>query len=84
MTRMKPSFPILALFVLLVAFPGHRLAAQNQNEMTQSAAKEFERADAELNAVYKKALAGLDETGKEKLTKAQRAWVAFRDAQAAF
>ena len=40
--------------------------------------------DAELNRVYQRTLAGLkDAEAKSKLREAQRAWVAFRDAEAA-
>jgi len=56
--------------------------AQSQQEMNQQAYAEFDKADAELNKVYAKVLAKLDEEGKAKLKAAQRAWVAFRDAQA--
>jgi len=52
--------------------------------MNMAAARDFEKADAELNVVFKKLIALLDEEGKKKLVAAQRAWLAFRDAQATF
>jgi len=52
--------------------------------MDNDAAKRFAKADAELNVIYKKLLASLDDVAKEKLRVAQRAWVAFRDAEAVF
>lgn len=58
------------------------LRAQSQHEMNQQAFAEFEKADKELNQIYAKVQAKLDKEGKEKLKAAQRAWVAFRDAQA--
>lgn len=58
------------------------LRAQSQHEMNQQAFAEFEKADKELNQIYAKVQARLDKEGKEKLKAAQRAWVAFRDAQA--
>lgn len=69
---------------------------QAQSEMNACAAIDFERADAELNAEYRLAIAharasdreesgrrpeGDDRSGDEAtLREAQRAWVAFRDA----
>jgi len=58
--------------------------SQTQAEMNQDAAQRFAKADAELNVVYKKLMASLDDVAKEKLRAAQRAWVAFRDAEATF
>jgi len=52
--------------------------------MNQAAAREFEKVDAELNNIYKKVVAGLDAEGKKKLQAAQRAWIIYRDAEAAF
>jgi uncharacterized protein YecT (DUF1311 family) len=58
--------------------------SQSQPEMNETAQADFEKADAKLNAVYKKTLATLDDEGKKKLIAAERAWVAYRDAEAAF
>ena len=55
---------------------------QTQGEMNQEAAAEFKKTDRELNKLYPQVLAKLDAEGQEKLKAAQRAWVAFRDAQA--
>jgi uncharacterized protein YecT (DUF1311 family) len=57
---------------------------QTQAEMNQQAAADFEKADAQLNKVYKQVQAGLDAEGLAKLKAAQRAWIAFRDAEADF
>ncbi len=56
--------------------------AQSQQEMNRQAYAEYDKTDAELNKVYAKVLAKLDDEGKAKLKAAQRAWVAFRGAQA--
>ena len=69
---------------------------QTQSEMNACAAIDFERADAELNAAYRAAIAharasdrdplsrppeGDERPGEEaSLREAQRAWIAFRDA----
>jgi uncharacterized protein YecT (DUF1311 family) len=67
---------------------------QAQMEMNMCAEIDFERADAELNRIYRESIAGvrqadreLDRTSDQRpsneaiLREAQRAWVAFRDAQ---
>ncbi len=68
--------------------------AQTQVEMTGCASQDFDEADAALNAQYKKTRAAMrqmdadfeaDQHGaEEQLLKAQRAWVAFRDAECAY
>jgi uncharacterized protein YecT (DUF1311 family) len=59
-------------------------APQTQAEMNTCAALEFFRSDARLNLVYQKVLKRIDPTRLPKLRAAQRAWLAFRDAQCAF
>jgi len=71
----------LALLCLTPTVPAR---AQSQPEMNQQAEADFETADRELTRVYKKALDGLDEESVKKLKAAQRAWIAFRNAQAEF
>tara|TARA_B100000963_G_C22511132_1_gene618408 strand:+ start:610 stop:972 length:363 start_codon:yes stop_codon:yes gene_type:complete len=75
---------ILTIFggcTLLLSLP---TLAQSQQEMNSQARESFKMADAELNAVYKKVIALLpDEKAITLLRKAQRAWVIFRDADAA-
>ena len=75
---------ILPLCLALVAAAPVELHAQSQQEMNAEAAESFKKADKELNEVYAKVLANLDEEAKENLKKSQRAWVAWRDAEAAF
>jgi len=57
--------------------------AQTQLEMNNCFCGQYQKADAELNRVYRQLLstnAG-DTVFTEKLKVAQRAWIAFRDAQ---
>jgi uncharacterized protein YecT (DUF1311 family) len=64
--------------------------AQTTYELNACANKDFEKADAELNTVYKKAMAHVAESAgsapydrkswETALRASQRAWVAFRDA----
>jgi uncharacterized protein YecT (DUF1311 family) len=71
---------LLSLFVALA-----HIHAQTQAAMNAQRRAEFERADAELNKSYEALLKKLpDEQGKEKLKQSQRAWLAFRDSEAAF
>jgi len=53
--------------------------------MNAQARKDFERVEAELNKIYQSLLVKLADTeAKNKLRESQRAWLAFRDAEAAF
>lgn len=64
--------------------------AMSTAELNFCSDKDFQAADTELNVVYKKVLAQIAQSGPEKpydsaswetaLREAQRAWVAFRDA----
>jgi uncharacterized protein YecT (DUF1311 family) len=74
---------VLVAVVAAFAAAGSAVA-QSQHEMNRQAEADFEKADSELNRVYKKVLSDLDADGQKKLKAAQRAWIAFRDAQAEF
>ena len=79
---MKASVLSLLAMLALGGIPSH---SQSQNEMNQEAEDQFEKTDAKLNVLYKKVLAGQeDDEGRKKLIAAERAWVAFRDAEAAY
>jgi uncharacterized protein YecT (DUF1311 family) len=76
--RWRKRIPLIIFAALtLPAF------AQTQAEMTDEAVAAFKKADAKLNAVYKKFRATLDEEGQAKLKTAQKAWLVYRDAEAA-
>lgn len=57
----------------------------NQHELNQCAHMGYQEADKELNAAYKKLMAmiGSDADAKKALIAAERAWIAFRDAECA-
>lgn len=82
------SAALLATFVYLFSSAAFAQddeePVQTQAEMNAEAAAEFKKADAALNAAYKKVMAGQDADGAAKLKAAQKAWLVFRDAQAAF
>ncbi len=58
--------------------------AETQAGMNRQASKDFENADKAMNAAYKKLLPTLDANRQKKLKAAQRAWLIYRDADAAF
>ncbi len=53
-------------------------------DMKECAYQEFQVEDKELNNVYKELIKQLDNEGKKKLKTVQRAWIVYRDAEAAF
>jgi uncharacterized protein YecT (DUF1311 family) len=61
-----------------------RNTATTTLEMNVCASAERKRADAELNVVYRQLLARVTRSQKNQLIRAERAWVAFRDAHCAF
>jgi uncharacterized protein YecT (DUF1311 family) len=58
----------------------------DQLTMNQCASRAYTRSDADLNQVYKTATGRLkdDKDTAAKLVHAQRAWIAYRDAECAF
>jgi uncharacterized protein YecT (DUF1311 family) len=62
-----------------------QIQAQTQAAMNAQARAEFVKVDAELNKTYEALLTKLSDTeSKQKLKETHRAWLAFRDAEAAF
>ena len=79
------------VLILITAFTSAARADECDNAMDQPtlnacADQSFRKADAELNAVYKKLQSRkMDDAQAGKLlTAAERAWVAFRDAECEF
>jgi len=68
--------------LLLLNFAFVAAHGQIDRAMMQPAIAEFDKSDAELNAVYKKVLSQLSPKGLEALKEAQRAWLIFRDKTA--
>jgi uncharacterized protein YecT (DUF1311 family) len=58
--------------------------AMTQQDMNICADKDYRRADAELNRVYRKTIAGQDGHSRDLLRASERAWIGFRDAQCRF
>jgi len=83
--RVKRLFPQCASLLISLFIPGTHVHGQTQAAMNAQARAEFEQADAELNKCYEALLTKLpDAEGKEKPKQSQRAWLVFRDAEAAF
>ena len=85
----RPAFAAAAklsiLFLPLLVLPSSAHAQcedkQTTMEMVNCMDGEVKRADAELNRVYQAALKKHRPENAVKLRKAQRAWIAFREAQ---
>lgn len=82
---------LLAFLVPLVGLAGSAQAndcanAQTQTQMNVCAGESAKKADAALNATYAQIKTRLeaDASKVQQLTKAQRAWIAFRDAECDF
>jgi uncharacterized protein YecT (DUF1311 family) len=73
------KIPVLLLSLAALTTPAF---AQTQSEMNAEAAADFKKADAKLNAVYQKVKASQDEDDLPLLKTAQKAWLAYRDAEA--
>jgi uncharacterized protein YecT (DUF1311 family) len=54
--------------------------AMSTRDMEDCASSEYKKADTELNRVYQETLKKLQPTDAQLLRKAQRAWLAYRDA----
>jgi uncharacterized protein YecT (DUF1311 family) len=58
--------------------------APDQLSLNVCADQDYKASDAKLNEAYRALLAHVTKPGQAKLQKAQRAWVAYRDAQCDF
>ncbi len=56
----------------------------SQTDLNLCEGENFKQADAKLNAVYARLLKKISAAGQPKLRQAQKAWIAYRDAQCAF
>jgi uncharacterized protein YecT (DUF1311 family) len=56
----------------------------DQTSMNICADRDFKAADKKLNETYRALSAKTSKAGREKLQKAQRAWITWRDAQCEF
>jgi uncharacterized protein YecT (DUF1311 family) len=71
--------------ILFIAFSKtSNLVAQTQMEMNQTGYNDFNKADAELNIIYKKVMKILNEKEKKLMIKAEKDWLIFRDSHCKF
>jgi len=77
---------LLALTPLLFTTMAFAVDCNDQATMNQCAAQQNAAADKELNALYQQITSRLKSNpdSKKQLVSAQRAWVAFRDAECKF
>jgi uncharacterized protein YecT (DUF1311 family) len=91
----KATFTITAALCLLLALKVSPTTAQTkkdpcanaqtQVEMNECQGREYKKADAALNVVYKQLMAKIDNEGERAALKAaQQAWIKFRDADCEF
>lgn len=73
----------LRVAIGMLALAAATLHAQTQADMNQDACAQYKKADQALNATYAIVLKNYakDPQFLAKLKQAQRAWIAFRDAQ---
>lgn len=74
----------MAAFVVLAGACMDPAQAQSQMQLNQEAGTDLQKADRQLNDVYKKLLAATSADWKSKLTQAQLAWISFRDRACEF
>ena len=73
---------VIALLPLAQADTNNSVCAgaTTQREINECAARAFEGADKDLNQLYRETSSKLSGKTKEKLRKAQRAWLRYRDS----
>lgn len=74
---------ISLILLLAFMFAGPRAIAQTQVQMNDDACATYKKADEKLNAIYRQVIEQHkgDAVFISKFTTAQRAWLAFRDAE---
>lgn len=72
---------LVLLFLIVGSLTGF---SQTTGEMKADASRAYEVSDKAMNEAYKQLMGVLNEEGKTRLKAAQRAWIAYRDAQASF
>lgn len=77
-------FAVAALLASGAALAEDCSNANNQTEMNQCAAAQYQAADKKLNETWEQALKRTSGKQQELLKKAQQAWISLRDADCAF
>ena len=83
MTRRQRRSHIILLAAALSGTTG-TVFAQTQMQMDQETGAKLRAADARLNRVYHRLTTQVSSAQQARLIQAERAWIAFRDAECAF
>jgi uncharacterized protein YecT (DUF1311 family) len=80
---MRPHWSTLWIVTIIIFFGTSILDAQTQGALDEQSCGQFHKADVALNGTYSKILKeyAKDQQFIAKLKTAQRAWLAFRDAE---
>src|SRR5436309_3214168 len=76
------AYLAILMYVGVLLFSPRGLA-QTQSELNTQARADFATTEKQLEVIYHKLAQALDSPGRQKLAEAQKAWIAFREAQAA-
>jgi uncharacterized protein YecT (DUF1311 family) len=84
---MKWTIAAIAIALLVLSLPAGAACKRNAQgvyEDVACATEALSAADKELNDVYRRLLAQVDDDAKTKLRTSQRAWIVYRDSNAGF
>lgn len=87
MATLRAAIALTVVLLTAVSTPAAAACARNAHgvfEDVACASDAYAKADKELNLVYQQLLKQSDEEAQKKLRAAQRAWLAYRDANASF
>jgi uncharacterized protein YecT (DUF1311 family) len=76
-----------AILILCAAGPAEALDCQSpahQREIDQCAGRDFQAADAKLNALYRSMMSRYDAANQAVFKTAEKSWIVYRDAECAF
>ncbi|GAA3539020.1 lysozyme inhibitor LprI family protein [Zobellella aerophila] len=79
---MKVIYSLVTMIFISLSNPAFGQPELTQAELNQAADRHYASADLMLNKAYSQLMAELSNDRQDKLKKAQRAWIAFRDAHA--
>ena len=72
---------MVTMFVCFTAIAQDCSNPQTQTDLNLCAKAQYEKAEKELNKIYQLVLTKLDHIGKERIKKAETAWIKYRDAE---
>lgn len=87
MAYIRSAAVLAAALLVVLSTPARAACVRNADgvfEDVACASDAYAKADKQLNLVYQQLLKQSDEEAQKKLRAAQRAWLAYRDANASF